>query len=629
MKTAVLVLLNLSLVVFFFLVLRKKNSLAYNHQGRWWLTWLSIAVITLMDELTSVFYAPAEAFRFIGVSAILFIAFTSILIHYMTTRLVEIAEILEHHGLIGGGVYSFSYLVLGPVVSFIAVASIMVDYILTACISAVSAVANATSFFQFSPSLTIGLVLAIIWIIAGLNILGIRENARVTFIIFIAAAFIILNLISTGIFALDSDSMTRIKGATDITISGFTNGSWTQQYRHFISSIAFCILAYSGVESVLQTAGLVRNWREVGKAYLFLACTVGLVTPLIAGLALSAPIDFKSHEGDLITYYATMINGIPFGIAVAVLASMALIMAVNTAFVASSELIERVADRYGFDWLIAINQRNSLYRIHLLNAVFFSVLIWITAGRQETLADMYALGLVASFCINMGSLFIYRYFKGTKEIIHFSTSRLGTLAFFIILLSCFIFLALQKPHGTLMWASVTSVVLLLGMLVSRKRAPERREREKADSEMSMILYLAESSAPDVHIYFRRTEEETHKSRDNAVFITFFSPRAGIPPKTASNHFRFPLGGFGIYNSIVAMLRVVEYELADRQVFVHLGWPLSSWLDRFAIGIMVFNLMRLPRLFPRFQFHMSYLHSLNIQRKPEPPAELPSPAQPEP
>jgi hypothetical protein len=180
-----------------------------------------------------------------------------------------------------------------------------------------------------------------------------------------------------------------------------------------------------------------------------------------------------------------------------------------------------------------------------------------------------------------------------------------------------------------MWASVTSVVLLLGMLVARKRAPERREREKADSEMSMILYLAESSAPDVHLYFRRTEEETHHSKDNSVFITFFSPRAGIPPKTAPNHFRFPLGGFGIYNSIVAMLRVVEYELADRQVFVHLGWPMSSWLDRLAIGIMVFNLMRLPRLFPTFHFHMSYLHSLSIQRKSESPAEQTTPVPPRP
>ena len=105
-----------------------------------------------MDEFTSIFYVPAEAFRFIGLSAIPFIVITSLLIRFISTRLTEIAEILEHHQLIGGGVYSFSYLVLGPMMSFVAVSSIMVDYILTACISAVSAVSNATSFFPIPQS---------------------------------------------------------------------------------------------------------------------------------------------------------------------------------------------------------------------------------------------------------------------------------------------------------------------------------------------------------------------------------------------------------------------------------------------------------------------------------------------
>ena len=122
MKTGILLILNLSLVGLFIFLLRKPGLLSYYLKGRWWLTWLSIAVITLMDELTSVFYAPAEAYRFIGLSAIFFIAFTSLFIRFLSTRLVEIAEILEHHGLIGGGVYSFSYLVLGPMVSFVAVA---------------------------------------------------------------------------------------------------------------------------------------------------------------------------------------------------------------------------------------------------------------------------------------------------------------------------------------------------------------------------------------------------------------------------------------------------------------------------------------------------------------------------
>jgi amino acid transporter len=605
-KTVLLLAINLALLGFFLFLLRRPGRLSYYHQGRWWLTWLSVAVITLMDELTSVFYAPAEAHRFIGASAIIFIAFTAVFIHYMTTRLVEIAEILEHHGLIGGGVYSFSYLVLGPLVSFVAVASIMVDYILTACISAVSAVLNATSFFALSHHIILILVLGTIWVIAGLNILGIKENARVTFTIFIFATLIFATLIVSGILNLDGAAIGRIKDAARKTAADLHPGSIFQTYHIFIANIAFCILAYSGVESVLQTAGLVRSWREISRSYIFLALTVGLVTPIVATLALSAPIDFQKHEGDLIPHYATLLNGLPFGVAMAGLASLTLIMAVNTAFVASSELIERVAHRYGFHWIIVTNRRQSLYRIHIANAGFFSIIILITSGQQETLADMYALGLIASFCINMGSLLIYRYFMGTKEVIHFYTSRLVTLIMWIIFLSCFIFLSIKKLHGTMLWGSVTCLVLLAGFLVARKRAPELKAIEKGDNEMEMILYLAESSAPDVHLYFRRSGEPGHEvTPDNTAFITFYSPRAGVPPKMAPNHFRLPLLQLSLYHRLVALLRVVEYEFSDRQVVVHLGWPLSSWLDRLAIGVMIFNMMRLPRLFPHFRFVMSY------------------------
>ena len=184
MKPLFLTILNLGLIGIFFYLLRRPNLLTYPHGGRIWLTYLAVGVITLMDEFTSIFYAPAEAYRFIGLSAIPFIIITSLLIRFISTRLTEVAEILEHHKLIGGGVYSFSYLVLGPMVSFVAVSSIMVDYILTACISAVSAVSNATSFFPLGPSTSMVLVLAIIWAVAGLNILGIKENARFTFMIF-------------------------------------------------------------------------------------------------------------------------------------------------------------------------------------------------------------------------------------------------------------------------------------------------------------------------------------------------------------------------------------------------------------------------------------------------------------
>lgn len=609
MKIIILTLLNLALIGVFTYMLRKPGLLTFSQSGRVWLTWLAVAIITLMDEFTSIFYAPAEAYRFIGLSAIMFIALTSILVRFMSTRFTEIAEILEHNGLIGGGVYSFSYLVLGPMMSFVAVSSIMVDYTLTACISAVSAVLNAGSFFPHfveSTTLVVFLVLVILWAIAGLNILGIRENARFTFLVFLLAAFIILNLIASGMVDFDHASLLRLKQAGADSLKPLRTGSWLDDYGNLISHIAFCILAYSGIESVIQTAGFVRSWREIHKAYLFLAVTVGIATPLVAGLVLCSPINFSEHEGDLVTFYATLLNGTWFGILVAALASLTLTMAVNTAFVASSELLERVAHRYGFHWLIVTNSRHSLYRIHLLSACFFSTIIIITSGSQKILADMYAIGLVASFCINMGSLLIYRYFTGTKEVIPYYTSRLGTLILWIILVSCFIFLAIDKPHGTALWAGITAFVLISGGLLAKKRAPEIVQIGKGDSEMEMVLYLAESQSQDLNVIFRRPREESlGKPRDDEVYITFYTPRQGIPPKMARNHYRFPLIRTSLYQRLISLLRIVAYELPDRNITVHFGWPMSSWLDRLAIGVMVFNLMTLPRKFPQFNFEIGY------------------------
>ncbi|MFH0822650.1 MAG: amino acid permease [Pseudomonadota bacterium] len=606
MKTYILVIMNVALVGFFVMLLRKRDLVSHYFNGRYWLTWLGVAIITLMDELTSVFYAPAEAYRFIGPSAIFFIAFTAVFIHYMTTRLVEIAEILEHHGIFGGGVYSFSYLVMGPVVSFVAVSSIMVDYILTACLSSVSAVQNAMSFFKISHVTMMTSSIVIVWAVAGLNVLGIRENVRFTLSIFVFAALIFANLIVSGILALDEPSLGRLSDSFGQAVKGFHGGSLAKDYSFFIASVASCVLAYSGVESVLQTAALVRTWREIGKAYIFLALTVGLVTPLVAALALSAPIDFHLHEGDLITYYATMINGMPFGVAVAVLASLTLIMAVNTAFVASSELMERVAHRYGFRWLMATNRNQSLYRIHILNACTYSAIILVTQGSQMILADMYALGLIASFCINMGCLLVYRYAMGTKEVMTFNTSRVVTLVMFVVFVSCFVFLAWMKPHGTELWASVTGVVLVAGLLVSRKWSPEIKEIAQSDSHMDMILHLAESTEPEIRLYLRRPrEEQLREVRQNEAYVTFFQPREGAPKRLAPNHFRFAAQRRSVYQHIVGLLKVVEYELGDRKVTVHFGWPLSSWVDRLSIGVMVFNMMGLPKAFPNFTFVISY------------------------
>jgi amino acid transporter len=520
---------------------------------------------------------------------------------FLSSRMVEIAQILERNGVRGGGVYSFSYLVLGPVASFVAVASIMVDYILTACISTVSAVINGTAFLPLSAGTEYALILAIIWGVAGLNIIGIRENARVTFFIFIAASFVFVNLIVLGFIHIDPQSPSVIWESGTSVYGAIAHHS----VAHFVSvitvGVASCVLAYSGIESVIQTAGLVRSWRDIAKAYWFLALTVGIVTPVISALALSAPIDLHAHEGDLITYYATTVANVPFGVLVGVFGSIILIMAVNTAYVASSELLERVAHRYRMNWLIATNQRASLYRIHIVNGSLYTGIILLTRGSQSVLAEMYAVGLLASFCLNIGCLLIYRFFRGTKDIRDYYTSRTGTLVLEFILIACFIYLALHKPYGTGLWASVVSVILLAGIPFSRRYGPEVKEKRRSDLPMEMLLALGEADGP-LHVWFRRPGElDARLEAEGTTFVTFFSPRQAIPDKLGPSHYRFHIQGGSVYASIVVVLELLVDELAGRDITVHFGWPTSSWVDRMATGVFVHNLMRLPPKYPQLHF----------------------------
>ena len=605
MKIPFLIALALGITGLFIYLFRKRGLLSYFSQGRWWLTWLSIAVITLMDELTSIFYAPSEAFRFIGIHAIAFIVGASVLMRILSSRMVEIAEILEHHKVRGGGVYSFSYLVLGPTLSFVAVASILVDYVLTACISTVSAVENGLTFIDLTQTHKLAIQFSVVWGIAGLNILGIKENARFTFGAFFVVALVMLMLLGSAFFESSADSWAIVGQSFTLSSSKILDGGLTAGFTFMIIGLSSVILAYSGIESVVQTAGLVQGWRDIGKAYIFLALTTGIFTPLLSALVLSSGLNPAEHETDLITSFAAHLNGVPFGLLVGAIASVALIMAVNTAYVASSELIERVAHRYSFHWIIKTNNRQALYRVHILSALFFSCIILLTNGSQKVLAEMYALGLVASFTINMGSLLIYRYGRGTNEVRAYNTSRLGTLVVFIILLSCFIYLAMTKPFGLGLWLTVTVFLLIIGLKVAKHRAPEIAHVAQTDSPLQMVFNLAEAPGETLDIYFKRPQEGGTSVAQNVAFVSFYSPRAGIPERVATNHYRFAWSGQSLFDSMTELLYVLKYELPHKQITVHIGWPLSSWIDRFSIGVMVFSIMRFPKMFPEFTFVIEY------------------------
>lgn len=605
MNPAIFIPLNIIFIFGAFYLFLKKGMLSYTKSGKWWLTWLAVGVITLMDEMTSIFYAPSEAFRFIGPSALFFIPLSAVFIYFLTTRLVEIAEILDVHNLRGGGVYNFAYLVFGPVISFIAVASILVDYVLTAAISTVSAIENISFFFNINSETKIMVEVGVICLIALLNISGIRNNAKVTFGIFLFTAIVFLNLIIAGILGVSTAQLDNINSTIMTSFHQIKDGGFSLGYFIIVVGISSCILAYSGVESVLQTANFVEGWKVVRKSYLFRALSVGLMTPILSVLVLSHPkINFEEHTTDLIVHYASSNFGHFMGIMIGIVAIVTLIMAVNTAFIAMSELIERVADRYDFHWITKTNRQDSLYRVHIMSAILFALIVWLTQGEQETLAHMYAIGLIASFTIHMAALLIYRYFKGTKEVRSYNVSRFGTLVLFILIVSCFAYLSYQRPHGFFLWAGVSSVLLLVGILGTRKRSPELDQVIKGETPMDIILHVAEHAEPNVHIYFKRPfDRPQEKVYAQSLFVTFYSPRQPIPDRIGDNHFRIATKRTSVYHNTMAILELLNYEFSDRNVTVFFGWPTSSWFDRLSIGVMIFQIMKFPKMYPKMNFRI--------------------------
>lgn len=598
-------ILNIGLVIFAYYLFTAKNLLTYFKNGNLWLSWLAIGVITLMDELTSIFYAPSEAFQHIGLAAIIFIPITSIVIRYLSTRMVQISELMETNKLKGGGVYNFSYLVLGPLVSFVAVASILVDYVLTAAISTVSAVENATSFVQLGSGGKIAIEVVIIWLVAGLNILGIRENAKVTFGIFLFTGIAMINLVMAGVFNFQGENLVVLKQSWDYSWMHMSGHGFSGAYFFAIAAISNCILAYSGVESVLQTAKFAETWHQIRKSYTFLALSVGIMIPLLSVLVLTTThIDFETHKDYLITYFATSLGGESFGILIGIVASITLIMAVNTACVAGSELVERVAHRYGFEWIVKTNKRASLYRIHVASAILFTSVILMTHGQITLLAEMYAVGLVSCFVINLYSLLVFNYRKGTKTISTYFVSRLGTFILFSIILSCFIYLCYHKPVGFKAWLVATLVALAVGFYGTRRRKPELKEIVRGETPMDVVLYVAELDGDNINIYFKRPHENRQeKTYDVSVYITLYSPRQKIPDRLGKNHFRIPFKRANIFYNMAAILHLLSYELPNKNITVHMGWPTASWFDRLSTGILVFQLVKLPQLLPQVNFKM--------------------------
>jgi hypothetical protein len=168
---------------------------------------------------------------------------------------------------------------------------------------------------------------------------------------------------------------------------------------------------------------------------------------------------------------------------------------------------------------------------------------------------------------------------------------------------------IARPYGTTLWLIITSIVLFLGIKISRYRAPDIPVRRQTRNVMDLVFKIAEIENRVINIFFRRPlEEESASVENNSIYVSFYTPRLDTPLPFRENHFWIAIERkLNLFDMITSVLKTIEYEIpfSEREIHLHFGWPLSSWFDRLSTGIMIHNIMKLPRQFPNYHFHMDY------------------------
>ncbi|PTQ54213.1 MAG: Amino acid permease [Hydrogenibacillus schlegelii] len=598
------------------LALAARGGITYARGGRTYVGFVGISAVAMMDLLASVFYGPGEAFRYVGYDAMFYLVLTAVLIALYAFSMTEIAEVLEGLGQKGGGVFTLTYLVFGRTLSMVAVASILVDYVNMAALSAVSAVENAAAVFGLLAPIKLPLALAIVWLLTALNLAGIRTNVWTTFAVFLFLGVTLVAAVMLGAGALDGAATGRIQAGLLRPAATFGERGLVPALGALVVGVGSTILAYSGIETVLQTQKVVENWQTIRQAYRFLVVLNGLLIPAVGILALAHVPDPGAHVEGLVATYALEVGGAPMAVAMILAAALALAFAMNTAFVGGTELITVIAERYGLAALLRTNRFGVHHRIILFLAGAFTVLILITAGSANLIADMFAIGLLASFVLNLLGLVTFRITEGYARMRRYRTSLAKNLFLIVAFFAAFVYVASSKPHGTALWAAAAASLVALGAAAARWWAdPDARYERRYQTVDELLSALAARPAGRLDVRFARPRE--YVPADGREVVITLSPLRLRPPKRRGpGHFILSYSNlWGTVQEMEAILAKIRAAFPDRPLVVHFGWPLSSWWDRLSMGFVVHRLLMLPKRFRDVEFHIDYLPPAKRRHRP--------------
>jgi amino acid transporter len=422
--------------------------------------------VVFADIGTSIYYVPGILYGQFGRRSAIFVLMTLFVFILLCVKYAEVTWRYPE----GGGVVNVSSQALHPFAGLLGGLFILVDYYLTAALSALSGVFYLAIVEPYvTPWVTAATLAALIGL-GVLNVIGIKESARTTAVfVCLAGAGQVAVVMATAIY-LGPAGMVH-------SFSGINVGKPLTPLL-LLTGYGAAFLAFSGLESIAQLAPAMREPRKsvAYRAMGAVVLTMAITSPLLTLWSTTLLDGTNPDPNQFMSLLGAHVAGRFLSDYVAVTGSLLLIFASNTAIIGAYHVFIALA-RMGF--LPRVLERRNRWRRTPHWAVVASVslpvvLIIVAQGNVNFLGDLYAFGLLGTFVLTCISLDLVRwreYKRWSPTVIAFFAVGVLTTGLVIVAWSVNLFL---KPEATKFGGGLTVIGLIAGLLTyrhSRSRRP--------------------------------------------------------------------------------------------------------------------------------------------------------------
>lgn len=378
--------------------LRPRVPLRPGEGDRSHLTSLEGLAALSLDALSSVAYGP-EAIVLVlitaGTSALnATLPVTLVIAGLLAVLVVSYGQVIAVHP-DGGGAYAVAKKDLGPRTSYLAAASLVVDYVLTVAVSLAAGAASLASAFPSLGSHLLELCLVGLALLTAVNLWGVAESARV---LMLPTALFVIGILGIVVLGLARSHPAAVVG--------------TAQPAHATEALGILLLlkafssgcsALTGVEAIANGVPAFREprVRRAQRTELMLGALLGL---MLVGLAVLIRRDHVAPRGG-VTVLAQLTAG-AYGTgwpyyATNLVVTLALALAANTSFGGLPVLMSLLAKDHRLPHLFGLRTERPVYRWGVGALALLAALLLIAVDADtHRMIPLFAIGVFIGFTIS-------------------------------------------------------------------------------------------------------------------------------------------------------------------------------------------------------------------------------------